>query len=332
MNDSSNPQSLIPTQPIPMTFGQILDRTYRLMRAHLSLFLGIAAVPAATILAFITVWTVSVFKTIGPLMTGKTPGLGAVAGGFPTHLLAIFAICYPVMIAAYALYLPAAAFATTKADLGVIVTVRQAYSVAWSRFGRSLWLAILCVLYVVVPIAVVAALVGAGAFFIHHAAAAGSGPATMFFLIPVLVLFYLGILVYCVLIMLRFAVAYPACIEEDLTAWNALQRSAHLTRGAKGRIFLVLLVIYAIVYAAELVSILVLLTLAAVTAFIAMSAHVTVGSPVFFILIGLGILAYVLVIAACILISYAAFTTSLAVVYHDQRLRKDFLKITPPTA
>jgi hypothetical protein len=321
MNEWSYPQAFAPQPPVPMTFGQILDRTYRLMRANLSLFLGIATVPTAIIVAFIAGWTIFVLKTIGPLMNGNPSQLGAVAVNSQFFLpLAIF---YPIMLAAYALYLPAAFFAAANADRGLAVTFRQAYSVAWSRFGRSLWLMVLLILYMVVPIAVVGALIAAGAAFIHHATGAGFGPPAMFFLVPLIVLLYLGILVYSVLIMLRFALAYPACIEEDLSAWKALQRSASLTRDAKGRIFLVLLVVYAIVYAMELVCILVLVALAAVAAFVAVSAHVTMGSPTFFILAGVGVFAYMLIIGACILLSYAAFTTALAVLYHDQRLRKD---------
>jgi hypothetical protein len=323
MNELSYPQPSVPTPPIPMTFGQILDRTYRLMRAHLRLFLGIAAVPAATILVFISVWMTLIFKIAGPQLTGKTPGIGAVAGGVPLLFSTVIFVCYPLILLIYALYLPAAAFAATQADRGVMVSFRQAYNLAWSCFGRSLWLMVLCILYVVVPVALIAALIGTGVALIHHAAGLGSGQAFAFFLIPLLVLLYLAILVYSVWIMLRFAVAYPACVEENLTAWASLQRSSSLTRGGKGRIFLVMLVVYAVVYAAELACILVLLILAAVAALIAMSAHVTVGSPPFFMLVGLGVLAYMLVIAATVLISYAAFTTSQAVIYHDQRLRKD---------
>jgi hypothetical protein len=191
---------------------------------------------------------------------------------------------------------------------------------------------VLCILYVAVPIAVTGALIGLGTFLIYRTTGVGSGPATMFFLFPLLALLYLAILVYTVWIMLRFAVAYPACVEEDLTAWASLKRSVSLTCGAKGRIFLVLLVVYAIVYAAELVCILVFLALAAAAAFIAISAHVAAGSAPFFILVGLGVLVYMLIVAACVLLSYAAFTTSLAVIYHDQRVRKDGLAAEPRLA
>ena len=331
MNESSDLQSFA-TAPIPMTFGQILDRTYRLMRKHYRLFLEIAAVPAMFVLASMAAVIGVSFAAYEHLASQVPAGttVSFTPNYFLDHFKWIIFCFYPIIIAAYALYLPAASFAATQADRGAAVSFRQAYDVAWSRFGRSLWLMVLCMLILIVPIVVIAALIGAGAALMGHGAAAGSGPAYAFFLVPLLVLLYLGILVYSVLIMLRFAVAYPASIEEDLTAWEALKRSARLTSGAMGRIFLVLLVVYAVVYAVEIVCILVLVALAAVGAFAAMSAHVTVGSPTFSVLVGLGAFAYAIVIGACILLSYAAFTTALAVLYHDQRLRKDVLAAPQP--
>ena len=132
-------------------------------------------------------------------------------------------------------------------------------------------------------------------------------------------------IVYCILLMLRFAVAFPASVEEGLTAWAALQRSAKLTKKAKGRIFLVLLVVYAVMYAVNLLFMLIFVLLAAIGAGVAMLAHVTQGSPAFFILIGLAVLGYLLVLVACTMFAYAAYSTTLAVLYHDQRLRKDGL-------
>jgi hypothetical protein len=318
--------------PVPVTFGQILDRTYRLMQKHWRLFLGIAAVPAVCFLASMATAIGVCFGAHEHLAAQVPPGttFSFTPNYFLDHFMWIIFCFYPIMIAAYALYLPAAFFAATQADRGTFVSFRQAYEVAWSRFGRSIWLMVLCILILIVPVMVIAALIGGGAALMNHGAATGAGPAYAFFLIPLLVLLYLGILVYSILIMLRFAVAYPACIEEDLPAWKALKRSAGLTSGAKGRVFLVLLVVYAIVYAIEIVCILVLVALAAAVAFAAVFAHVTAGSPTFFILVGIGVLAYMVVIGACVLLSYAAFTTALAVLYHDQRLRKDVLAPAAP--
>jgi len=97
-----------------------------------------------------------------------------------------------------------------------------------------------------------------------------------------------------------------------------------------GRIFLVMLVVYAILYAIELVCILVFVVMAALVAFIAISAHVTVSSPAFFILVGLGVLGYALVIGVCVMLGYSGFTTALAVLYHDQRLRSDVVASLTP--
>ncbi len=77
---------------------------------------------------------------------------------------------------------------------------------------------ILFCLYVVISVAAVGAVVVAAVLLMNHATGAGAGPAYAFFLVPLLILLYLGLLVYGILIMLRFAVAYPACLEEDLTA------------------------------------------------------------------------------------------------------------------
>jgi hypothetical protein len=63
--------------------------------------------------------------------------------------------------------------------------------------------------------------------------------------------------------------------------------------------------------------------LAAVALLFAVPAHVSTGSPTFFLLAGVGVFAYMLIIGACILLSYAAFVTALAVLYRDQRFRKD---------
>lgn len=320
MNDAVSTAPLEPSRPVPMTFGQILDRTYRLTRANLRLFFGIACVPSAGFFLLIAV----IMACIAPRIFAQIAQDSAPSPTFPTYLGALFiALAYPVLFVLFALYLPAASYAATQADRGISVTIREAYSVAWRRFWRYLWLMILPALFVVVPLVVIAALLGIGALLLHNNTSFTSDPATMFFLIPVVGLLYIGFMVYCVLIMLRFAVAYPASVTEDLTAWDSLQRSAQLTKGSKGRIFLVLLVIYAITYAVNLVMMLIFFVLVAVVAGISILAHVTQDSPAFFVLIGLGVLGYALVILACTMFAYAVYTTALAVLYRDQRLRID---------
>jgi hypothetical protein len=332
VNEPTDPQSFVSSSvppalgiplPVPMTFGQILDRTYRLMREHFRLFIGIAVVPAASIFVFLAAMAGIVIEVLGSHLAGKPVAQPVPPPWFPLFLL----IGYPFATAVYAFYMPAASFASTQADLGVKVSIRQAYGEAWSHFGRYLWLMILCILCVVVPVAVMGALIGGGAVLLEWVR---SSPAGAFFLVPLLAMLYLGIFIYSTLIILRLAVAYPACVEERLTAWSAIRRSAKLTRNAAGRIFLVLLIVYAVAYAVSLVGVVVLFALGSLGVLAAMGAHVVPGSPVFFILVSLGVLVYLVVVVAATLISYSAMTAALAVLYHDQRRRRDNLAPASP--
>jgi uncharacterized membrane protein len=49
--------------------------------------------------------------------------------------------------------------------------------------------------------------------------------------------------VYGLLMTLRYALAMPACVIEDLTAHDAIRRSIDLSKGARGRIFVLFLLI-----------------------------------------------------------------------------------------
>jgi len=93
-----------------------------------------------------------------------------------------------------------------------------------------------------------------------------------------------------------------------------------------------MLVVYALTYLVSMVCVAVFCFVGALVAFIAILAHVTVGSTAFYILIGLAVLGYLLIMIASCLFSYAAFTTALAVLYHDQRLRNDGLLPVPSPA
>jgi hypothetical protein len=311
-----------------MTFGQIFDRTFRLMRANLRLFLGIAAVPSAAIFLIIGAVFGFILIEIGPQIAHQT----AAPPVFPPYFSVIFFCAYLIFPVIYALYMPAASYAAIQADLGVTVTFREAYAVAWRRFGRSLWLMILSFLCTIVPVVACAVIIGLGALLMHFAMGSGSGDAMALVLIPLGVLLYVAAMVISILMMLRITLAYPACVVEELTAWNSLQRSIRLTKDAMGRIFLVMLVVYAFTYLVIIVCVAVLCFVGALVAFVAILAHVTAGSPAFFILIGLAVLGYLLTLIASCLFSYAAFTTALAVLYHDQRVRKEGLLPAPAQA
>jgi hypothetical protein len=336
MNDFASPT------PAALTFGQILDRTFKLGRANWKLFFSIAAVPSAAVFLVFAAIVGCMIPIVGPQIAAAQASAGqapAAPPGFSPFLIAgMMLVTYPILFLVFALYLPAASFAATQADRGVNVTVGNAYGLALRRFWRYLWLMILPVFYVIVPLVVIAVVIAVGTLLMHGASggigAVGGGvsPAGMFFLVPLILLLYVCLAVYGVWLVLRFSVAFPASVMEGLTAWASLQRSVKLTKGAKGRIFLVLLVVYAIAYAVNIVLLMIFFAVGAIGVGIAILTHVAVGSPAFFILIGLAVLGYMLVMVACTMFAYAAYTTTLAVLYNDLRLRKDGQLIAPAPA
>jgi hypothetical protein len=321
MNEIAPAAFTNPAQQMPMSFGLIFDRTFRLMRAKFRLFFVIAAIPSAAIFLVIAAIIGLMLMVIGPHIADKS----APPAAFPIYILAIIFCTYLILPLIYALYLPAACYAAMQADHGVTVSFRQAYSVAWRRFGRYLWLMILCALYIIIPVLACTAVIGLVALLLYFAVGSSFGNYIVL-LIPLGILFYIALMVYSVLIALRFSLAYPVAVAEGLPAWASLQRSGQLTKGAMGRIFLVLLVVYALTYLVSLVCIALLCAVGAAGFFVAILTHVSQGSHAFYFLIGLGVVGYLLVMAASVMFSYAAFTAALSVIYHDQLLRKGGLQ------
>lgn len=291
------------------------------MHSHFKTLVGIAAIPSllmilATGLMEAAIWIPMIRRFPQP------PTPEAMLHNFtPAIIIPVILVFSLLCLTIFSIYLGAASYASTNADSGTKVTLREAYGVAWRRGGRHLWLLALCYLYAFLPLLIVelSAFLGVSAF-VH-----GSIKATpaMFLLIPLAVLFYLASIVYGILMGLRLSLAFPACVEENLPARAAIKRSFWLVHGAKGRIFLVILVIYAAVYAAMLVFEIIAFLLAGVCIFAMTVLHAHVGSPWSYIglgVIGIGIFAGIVLFMSVI---YAALVAAIAVLYHDQRLRKD---------
>ena len=330
MSDSNPP--LPPPPPIPgfspygaMTFGQILDRIFRLVRASIGPFLAIGVFPIFVVIAFeAVIW--------GGLL---------LAGAFqlpPIHphpnpaaalwiLIPAFLVFIPLMLVVYGLYYGASTYAAVQADHGIKITAGQAFRHAWSRLGRYIWLYVLRSLIIALPILIVALLFGLFALLLglipvltNHGGSAD--PAALLFLIPLGILFYLGAIVYAIIMSLRYSLAFPACVHENITAGQALKRSGALTKGARGRIFLMALVIYAIGYAAVMILYFVGFFLFAIGALLVggnPQAHLALT-------ITLAVIACLVLLVVIFLWSallMAAYSITFAVFYRDQCLRKE---------
>lgn len=305
----------------PKTFGQILDHTYRLTRTNFKLVVGIAAYPSCLLLLLIGLLEAAVWVPM--IRHWHTPPSPEALFHYltPSVIIPIVVVFILFSLAIFSIYLAAASYASTQADSGVKVTIRESYALAWRHGGRYLWLLVLCYVYAFLPLLLAegAALVGAIAF----TRGGGAHNPAVFLLIPLAVLVYIAALVYGIIMGLRLSLTFPACVEENLTVRAAIRRSFQLVRGAKGRIFLVVLVVYAILYAALIVIELVTMLLGAIGFFLAMALHAHFTPPWSYM--GLSVLGICVFAALLFFISltYAALVAALAVLYHDQRLRKD---------
>ena len=313
---------------VPKTFGQILDRVFRLVRANFKLFVGIAALPPAVMYAVLAFLAAVV---LWPLLTAlpQNPSPDELQ-----HLVfvmvPIFVVFTLIYLPLFGLYLAAASFASVQADCGMKATLRQSYAVAWGHAGRYALLLILLYVICFSP-AVVIELVMFGGLGLMAFHKAQPNPAIVV-LFPFLSILQMAATVVGFIVALRFSLAFPACVFENLTAWQAIKRSGVLTRGARGRIFLVLLVIYAATYLAVLVLLFGASLVGALGYFAVSGMDLHLSTFTTWVLVILVVIAFLAVLVIFMAASWAGFLTALAVIYNDQRLRTDLPipAVTPP--
>lgn len=299
----------------PKSWGQILDRTLRLLRANLKLFVGISVVPPVI---FFLVFLIPLGAFL-PHLSRMPKTLS------PAQQSQVFMIIFPIIAAGvlvhWATLAPswaAASLAALRADLGTRTTFREAYAQAFEKFGRYLLLLFLIGLVTVGPIFVIQLIVvGTGALLRH-----ASAPAR-FAAVGTVLLAFAVIFVYFILAMLRLSLAFPACVAENLTDVAAIKRSNTLARGAMVRIFLTLLIVYAIVYVVYLVALLALMFLVGIIVFIGSLSGFHELFAVKAVAIGFLALVLLAIMTLVMALNAAGYGTALAVLYNDQRIRID---------
>jgi uncharacterized membrane protein len=232
----------------PLTLGEILDRTAQLYRSNFLLFAGIFSFYAGVALVFNLVQL-----GLGQLIEIR----------HLVHLKWLTYVTGGVELIALLLLVGASIAATSRAvaavHLGEPITIRGAYASTLPRLGRYLWLSGITSFLAWWPIFVL--YVGLIAAFFHYrgnlatagnhtavAASPAQQQAVMVMGILFLVFGLLGLpaFVYSIWMSLRYSLAVPACVVEDLKARPAIRRAIELSKGARWRIFVLLLLIGAI--------------------------------------------------------------------------------------
>jgi hypothetical protein len=284
----------------------VLDRTFHIYRNHFVLLAGIGALLPAMLLVMQLAFIPLGFP---PRPADKTP---------PEALAILFLgyfCCYGVIyLVGTALAGGATVIGVSKLHLGQDVTIGEAYRQVFARFWRIVGVIVLLGLIVfgalfvgeVIAIIVITFTAGSAAIF------GRGGGGFMSIGVVVAVIWAIAVFVAAIAAALFFysklALAIPACILEHLPVGVALRRSWYLTKGSVGRIMLVNLLTWVLS---------VVLGLALTVPGQILSATL----PSKALLLGL-VLQHIGGFIAGVLAGPIA-TTAIALIYYDQRVRKE---------
>ncbi len=215
------------TELRPLSFGELLDRTFSYYRSHFWVFVGIMAIPQILLVA-VALLTDALTQPVGSVDVELLPARAQwlVLGGAG---ILIVAVAYAF---AYTAALGATTFAISEIHLGRPAGIRSAYRRMRGRIGRlfnvmsSVGIRVLGGL---ILFSFAAGLLGA--------LGRGTGSSTIVALLVLSGLLAAGCLT--ILLMLRYAVAVPALLLENVGARQAMSRSVQLTRGYRSRIFMI---------------------------------------------------------------------------------------------
>jgi len=297
----------------PMSISQVLDRTFYLYRKHFILFAGIAIITPALRLISLLVQ----LRLFGRLAMPQTPE--AINPQFMQALAIRFIVAFVVGFAVYlvgtGLAASATAYAVSMVHLGKTTTIVEAYRKVSPILGRVIGLICLVAIFTFGP------LFGGYLLFIMLAlggallgGASGGGAGVALLMLGMLLGFaaFLGAVVWIFFALCRYSLAVPACTIENLPVIYAIRRSKFLSAGAKWGILGIILL----------------------TALMSIILGGVLQIPVFMaggsaLLSGKGALSTATVIWSYIadFISAAVAgpiaTVALALVYYDQRVRKE---------
>jgi hypothetical protein len=227
----------------PLTLGEILDRTVQLYRRNFLLFAGISMLPSA-IYVLIAGGASIYFSSQVPVFPQTAPPNLQTVLALGIFGLLFFLVGLPLLLGILAITLSALNYAAYQRNRGDSATLRAAYAYGFRHFWRHVGILFLQFLFALVIPGFVFTVVLIGAGMVTALLAASASAKPMAILAGLLIfLLIVGMFVVCIWIWLRFCLAYPASVTEDKKAWPCLLRSAQLSKGSRGRIFVMYLMV-----------------------------------------------------------------------------------------
>src|ERR1700733_3301631 len=223
----SGPQAAVRHELRPLTTGEILDRTFFLYRSNFWLYVGLASI-AAGVNVLVSIARLA-FVHFGHLPV--TSPVTAFVGGVFTIVgsilyFAVYSVTHAATVSAVAsVYLGQETSMGKALDAVKGHWLRYCLIALWQSWSAG-WIFVL----LIVPVGVMTAL------------GIKNMPALVIFLVVVAI----GSLAYGFIAYIRNSLAVPAAVMENLAVRQAMRRSKQLAEGPKGRIFLLLLLLFAL--------------------------------------------------------------------------------------
>jgi len=229
----------------PMTLGEILDRTAQLYRSNFLLFAGIFSFYAGVSLVF-NLAQLGITQLVVARHLVHLKWLTYATGG--VEMLLLF-----LLIGAS---VAAISRAVAAVHLGEPITIRSAYASTLPRLGRYLWLSLLTglrawwgfvLLYAGLIVVIIRVSVPrGGAVGGPPTAAQQQAVVAMGIAFVVFGVLLIPVLIYTIWMTIRYSLALTASVVENSKARPAIRRSIELSKGARWRIFVLLLLVIVI--------------------------------------------------------------------------------------
>ncbi len=230
----------------PLSLGELLDRTFTLYRGHFWLFAGITALPQIVVVLLNLLYQ---GLQAAPVMApASTPAEAAAQFSrvMEAALVALF-LALIVYWFIYSLAWGATTVAVSEVYLGHAATIRGSYR----RVGNRFWGLVDVVFSVMLRVfgLFLLTILGFSLATAGMFAASGKNPVVILLVMLVLLLSMAASFALAIWLGLRYGVAIPALLLEELKARQAIRRSVTLTRGYRGRVFLTFLLMAFITWA-----------------------------------------------------------------------------------
>jgi hypothetical protein len=232
----------------PMSTGQVLDRTFQIYRSNFAVLAGVGVLLPAMLLV----------QRMAFVPMGYPMSRGSVIANpvrFWTMTLEYFGSWMLVYMIGHALAGAATVYAVSKLHLGETVTIRECYRktlprfftvlrIAWNIYLRFAGAGILTYL------ACVLVIFG----WTEYLAVAGAAKGLLITIAVILALFtVLAGLFWMLYLYAKYCLAVPVCLVENLPARQALRRSRFLAKGSILRIILIYVLMVSLGFALTVV-------------------------------------------------------------------------------